>query len=121
MSSGSDASNWAKFAGEETKKLLIPVYEAIEKLQDLINKNANDKTHPEAVKRSWYYLTFYPVYATYWADLWKASYCENDREKAFDITWEYIDYLNKIDCHIDPVADGYRMPRIARVLFEKKK
>ena len=116
-----DSAKWEKFAGEETKKLLIPVYEAIEKLKDLVDKNANDKTLPEAVQRSWYYLTFYPRYATYWADLWKASYCENDKAKAYDLTWECVDYLMKNAVELDRVMDDYRMPRIVRVVFEKRK
>ena len=116
-----DSANWEKFAGEETKKLLIPVYEAISELQDLVDKNASDKTLPEAVQRSWYYLTFYPRYAQYWADLWKASYCENDKEKAYDLTWECVDYLMKNAVPLDRVMDDYRMPRIVRVVFEKRK
>jgi len=116
-----DSANWEKFAGEETKRLLIPVYEAIDKLQDLVDKNVKDKTLPEAVQRSWYYLTFYPRYATYWADLWKASYCENDKAKAYDLTWECVDYLMKNAVELDRVMDDYRMPRIVRVIFEKRK
>ena len=120
MTAGIDSADWGKYACEETRNLLKPVYAAIEELKVLIDKNANDDTHPDAVKRSWYYLTFYPQFAKYYADCWMASYGENDPVKAYKLCWIFVDWLNSIDCHLHRVLDGYRMPRIVRVNFETK-
>lgn len=121
MSAGADSADWAKYAGEKTKSLIYPIYDAIEELKVLVDKNANDDTLPEPIKRSWYYLTFYPRYAQYWADLWMASYGENDPKKAYKLTWECVDYLLKHSVELDRVMDDYRMPRIVRVVFETRK
>lgn len=121
MTAGIDSVNWAKYAGEKTQKLLIPVYDAIEKIKVLIDKNAKDKTLPEAVQRSWYYLTFYPEFAKFYADAWMASYGENDPEKALEITKEFMDWMGKNDIHLHRALDGYRMSRIFRVNFETRR
>ena len=118
--SGTNATDWGKYAGEETRNDLKKSYEAIEKIKVLIDKNINDNSHPDAVRHSWYYLTFYPDFAKYYTDVWMASYGENNSEKATKITREFVDWLHKNDDALNRVLDCYRMSRIVRSNFESK-
>lgn len=101
-----DALDWEKTKGEEMVALIKESYEPIEKLKELIQRNLNDTSHPEAVLRSWKYLEFYPEYAKLYMDVWIASYGENNIEKTRQVAVKLVDYVNKNEMYLHRVMDG---------------
>ena len=104
--SGNDALDWEKTKGDKTINLIKPKYAVIEELKALIDKNLKDKKHPDAVKKSWEYLSFYPEIAKYYMDVWTSAFGEADLEKTRKIAIEMVDYVMKNEKYINRVFDG---------------
>ena len=104
--SGSDALDWESTKGEKTINLIKPKYAVIEELKLLIEKNLKDETHPDAVKKSWEYLSFYPEIAKFYMDVWTSAFGEADLEKTRKIAIKMVDYVMKNEKYIHRVFDG---------------
>lgn len=104
--SGPDALDWEKSKGQKTVNLIKSRYVFIDELRALIEKNLADKTHPEAVKKSWEYLKYYPKIAEYYMDVWISAFGEADLEKTRKIAIEMVGYVMKNEEHIHKVFDG---------------
>ena len=104
--SGPDALDWEKTKGEATINLITPKYAYIDELKALIEKNLNREDFPDAVRRSWEYLSYYPQIAKYYMDVWIAAFGEANLEKTRKIAVEMVDYVMKSEAHIHRVFDG---------------
>lgn len=101
-----DALNWDLIADEKTVAELTATYPVIAELKELIARNVKDTTLPEAVLRSWQYLTCYPDYIRGYIDMWIAAFGEADIPKARQLSVELIDYVRKNEYQIHRVFDG---------------
>ena len=104
--SGPDALDWEKSKGQATIDMIKPKYAYIDQLEDLVKKNLNREDYPEAVRKSWEYLSYYPQIARYYMDVWTAAFGEADLEKSRMIAVEMVDYVMKNEAHIHRVFDG---------------
>lgn len=115
-----ESLNWEKTAGKETLDMLDVSYKAIEDLKALVERNVNNSEHPDAVKQSWNYLTYYVEFAKLYIDIWKASYGENDVEKAENSYDLLVDYLNKNEPVLNRVIDNFMFCSRLNHFFKKR-
>ncbi|MBE7042384.1 MAG: DUF4838 domain-containing protein [Ruminococcaceae bacterium] len=102
-----DCCNWAMIMGEEITRMIQSSKESIKELDAIIEKNLRNLSHPDAVKQSWEYFSYYPEYARRYVDTWYSAYAEGDFEKTKENYAKLRDYIDKTESVLHRVLDGF--------------
>jgi len=113
--------DWYLLDGNRIMYLVGKSREAIKELLPIIERNLNNKAHPEAVKKSWEYFSYYPEYAELFMDMWQAAYGEDNLEKSKACWEKFADYVNRTEVKIHRALDGFMTKQRLGVYFKLRK
>lgn len=120
FSTSLNCCKWEKIKGEKTLSLIQKSRDAVKELEPIIEKNMKDETLPEAVKKSWEYLTYYPEHANLFLDAWQAAYGEGDLEKSKEAYAKLEDRANQLEPVLNRVFDTFLYKQRLAALFKYK-
>lgn len=116
-----ECCDWYLLDGKKISGLIEKSRSAIKELAPIIEKNLNDATHHEAVKKSWEYFAYYPEFAELFMDMWQAAYAEDNLEKSKKSWEKFADYANRIEPELHRVLDGFMLKQRLKVYFNLRK